>query len=541
MPGHEDPLVIEERAEVVVIGSGFGGTAAAGALLAAGHDVLMIERGGWVDRDAGRAFAPTGGLASDLSGDLPYLTPGNGRRHVTGPHFCVGGPSVFFAAVSSRFRVADLAPALEIVRDSGAAWPFTYDDLEPFYGAAEQLLGVAGETGGDPTEPPRSGPFPQPLPPLAPVSIRLAEAAERLGLRPFRLPLAINYGIDASRQACTSCAFCDGFPCAIGAKNDHASASVPRLLRLGLRLRAETVVLRIHARGDRVSTLDAFDRRLGEPVRVRADAFVLAAGALASGHLLLESRLDNRGPGGRVVGHYLMRHCNAHVFGLFGRRPAPDNRFHKQLALHDFYFGHPGVRKPAGKLGSIQQMGTPEILAKMVPPRVGRALQPLIHHATGFLVIAEDQPAFENRLQLNPACRDRYGIPQLVIHHRYTPRDRAARRALIDQARHVLMQAGAMGSLVYPIRTFSHALGTVRMGRDPESSALDPFCRFRGIENLWVTDGSAFPTSGGVNPSLTITAVALRAAGDIVRFLGNGNGRPESRHDPDGRTPDRGP
>jgi choline dehydrogenase-like flavoprotein len=518
----------EEGAEVIVIGSGFGGTAAAHVLLEAGHDVLMLERGTWPSRDPRAVFAPRGGLDPRFTCDLPYHAPGNGKRHVAGPCFCVGGPSVFFAAVSSRLRVADFAPPPEIVGLSGAEWPFTYEEIEPWYGMAERFLGVAGESGVDPTEPPRSQAFPQALPPLAPVSARLADAAAALGLRPFRLPLAINFGLDRNRFSCTSCAYCDGFPCTIGAKNDHAGASLPRLLQRGLRLRTEMVAVRFHANDDRIMAVEVCDGRSGERLRFRAEAFVLAAGALASGHVLLESRLHEREPGGRTVGHYLMRHCNAHVFGIFGHRPDPDRRFHKQIGLHDFYFGHPTVRSPPGKLGGIQQMATPTVLAQMVPARLARAVHPLIDHVTGFIVMAEDQPVFENCLALNTGRHDRFGMAQLSVLHRHSPRDLAARQALIRQARRVLRKAGALGSVIYPIRTFSHAVGTARMGRDPENSALDGFCRFRGVDNLWVADGSALPTSGAVNPSLSIAAVALRAAADTSRFLSRAR-RPSER------------
>jgi choline dehydrogenase-like flavoprotein len=112
---------------------------------------------------------------------------------------------------------------------------------------------------------------------------------------------------------------------------------------------------------------------------------------------------------------------------------------------------------------------------------------------------------------LDPGATDRYGLPGLQVVHRYSQRDIAAGRALASRAGAILRRAGAWALYRHRIATFSHAVGTVRMGIDPRNSALDVDCRFRGLENLYVVDGSTMPTAGGVNPSLTIAANALRA------------------------------
>jgi choline dehydrogenase-like flavoprotein len=108
------------------------------------------------------------------------------------------------------------------------------------------------------------------------------------------------------------------------------------------------------------------------------------------------------------------------------------------------------------------------------------------------------------------------GLPGLHINHYYTSRDLAADRALRRRAGRILRAAGALFMYRRPIRTFSHALGTVRMGRDERTSPLDDVCRFRGVENLRVVDASVFPTSSAVNPSLTIAANALRVAASMT-------------------------
>jgi choline dehydrogenase-like flavoprotein len=144
-------------------------------------------------------------------------------------------------------------------------------------------------------------------------------------------------------------------------------------------------------------------------------------------------------------------------------------------------------------------------------------ISPVIGHTTGLLAMAEDQPQAANRVRVEWDVRDRFGLPRLAVEHQYTKRDREARVALTRPAKQVLRRAGAQFSYVHEVKTFSHALGTVRFGSDACTSALDEWCRFRGAENLHVVDASFMPTSAGVNPSLTIAANALRVGEHVTR------------------------
>src|SRR5262249_13145696 len=142
---------------------------------------------------------------------------------------------------------------------------------------------------------------------------------------------------------------------------------------------------------------------------------------------------------------------------------------------------------------------------------------PILTHLTGLLAIAEDQPRFDNGVWIDRGSHDAFGLPQLAVSHSYSDRDRRARAALVDTAKAILREAGAVATHTHEILTFSHALGTLRMGVDPNASVLDRDGRFRGVENLYVVDGSALPTSAGVNPSLTIAAHALRVGSRFAR------------------------
>jgi choline dehydrogenase-like flavoprotein len=144
----------------------------------------------------------------------------------------------------------------------------------------------------------------------------------------------------------------------------------------------------------------------------------------------------------------------------------------------------------------------------------------IVRRISGLIAIAEDRPNANNRVALEPGAANRFGMPQATITHRYDARDEAARDVLVRVARRILRRAGAMPVMFpYNIATFSHAVGTVRLGPDPARAPLDEWGAFRGLDNLYVTDGSALPRSGGVNPSLTIAANALRTGMHIVRTL----------------------
>jgi choline dehydrogenase-like flavoprotein len=508
--------------DVIVIGSGFGGTLAAAPSVLAGKRVLIIEAGDWVAR------GPDNWSARGFSDQTPYynrdapfdLDAGSDTAPL-GTYQCVGGASVLYGGVAMRMREADFQPDPEIDRDSGAAWPYGYADLEPYYTQAEALLEVAGTSGEDPTEPPRSSGFPRTPGPLAPISTRIADAARALGLHPFRLPLAINYMPGDGRTPCPACGTCDGYACAVQAKNDLATVLLPRLQRAGLELVINSPAVRLERGNGRISRVVCTRRPTGEAVEYSGRLVVVAAGALATPRLLLSSGLNAVNPAGDAVGRYLMRHCNAVVLGVFHSKPAPSREFHKQLGIHDYYFGHPTIESPPGRLGCLQQFGTPApwVTRGRLPLGLGTLIGPALSHTTGFIVMAEDRPQASNRVALAGPVDSSLAIPRAVVAHRYDARDLAARAALVGAARRILRRTGAWATVAYTVQTFSHALGTVRLGPDPRTSPLDDWGAFRGVDNLFVTDASALPRAAGVNPSLTIAANALRTGAHLLERL----------------------
>ena len=502
-------------AGVVVIGSGVGGSMTAHALVGAGMNVLMIERG--VELERGRHnWAPDAAfeLSPYYSMESHYRFRGTSRGR-KGTFQCVGGPSVFYGGIALRLRAADFGHRPDIVGATGAAWPISYEDMAPFYRAAEGILGVAGRTGRDPADPAEAAVYPYRAPSLLGPARLIRDAASGLGLHPTHLPLAIDFeGNGFGTGPCVRCGTCDGYICAVGAKREPAAAILPALVGRGLKLVSNTVAVRILWRGRRVVGVVGVDRGNGRRTVFTGSRYILAGGALGSSHLALASGLDSASPAGDWVGRCLMRHCNMIVYGLFRGRLAGGDAFHKQVGIFDHY----GLRDDQPKFGALQSIHTPPrgLIADRLPAFMAHLIDPVLGRCTGLLAIAEDEPRRENRIEVSRTRSDRYGLPRAIVTHRYTRRDLAARKHLAGVAKAVLRSAGAWATPTLPIHTFSHAVGTLRMGRDPDTAPLDRWCRFRGFDNLWVTDGSFLPRSGAVNPSLTIAANALRVADRIA-------------------------
>ncbi|HAA78129.1 TPA: hypothetical protein DCE37_23780 [Candidatus Latescibacteria bacterium] len=487
--------------DAVVVGSGFGGATVALRLTQAGARVAMIERGGWPVRDEQDWDPRSILLDKRYKSESPVAVDlyGFGRPDDY-PNETVGGMSVFYGGASLRLRERDFD-----------RWPIDYPDLAPYYDEAENLLGVHGQADGDPVGPPRQQPYPASPIELTFPAERIQNAARSLGHHPFPIPTAINFS-DETRPTCVLCATCDGYPCKIEAKNDLPATILKQAQEHGLKIFAQTTAARFERSGARVSGLACIDGTTDTQTTFTADTFVLSAGALHSPAILLRSRFDHPS-----VGRYLMRHCNVIVACVFPFRTNPGRTFHKQTCITDFYEQQ---RDETGMaVGVIQDIYTPDpIVMKAHAPRWGRGVIGLTHrYMQNLLCVAEDDPQASNRVELTDR-RDRHGLEVPRVTHDYTEADKVRSNVLAQGAKAILQEAGGRFPYRYLIDTFSHAVGSVRMGTDEADCPLDLDCRYRGVNNLYVSDGSFMPTSGGVNPSLTIAANGLRVGSRIVEL-----------------------
>lgn len=507
--------------DVILIGTGAGGGTLLHELAPTGKRILVLDRGDYLPREAANwssraVFVEHRYKAGERWRDAL------GRRIDPEIHYYVGGNTKLYGAALLRFRAEDFEEMLHVDGVS-PAWPISYAEMEPFYTEAERLYHVHGERGIDPTEPPASGPFPWPPVPHEPRIERLHRDLEALGHRPFPLPMGVRLDSEHPHESpCIRCATCDGYPCLLHAKADAETCCVrPALRHPNVTLLRNACATRLlpGANGREVRGVEV--EHEGGREAFFGDVVVVSCGAINSAALLLRSA-NSEWPHGAanrsgVVGRFYMRHNNS-VFVTLGLEPNP-TVFQKTLALNDFYLAH-GDRPP---LGHIQTMGkadaekfeaaSPVPLPRFVLERIGR-------HSLDFWITSEDLPRAENRVVLDPdgTIRLCYRPNNLAPHDRLVAELRAILRRIVARRRGVPF-ALCLRKRV-PLSGTTHQCGTVRFGRDPRSSALDPHCKAHDLDNLYVVDGGFFPSSAALNPALTIMANALRVGRHLRERLG---------------------
>ena len=493
-----------DRFDVVIVGSGVGGGCIARVLAPTGARIVILERGVRLPRED-RNWDPEAVYA-----DAAYISDecwidGTGRSFRPGQFYYVGGHTKVFGATMFRFRREDFA-AMEHAGGLSPAWPIDYETLEPYYAHAERLFGVHGEAGADPTEPPRSGPYPHPPLRHNPVIAEIAEQLRAQGLRPFPVPSSVQ---DHEGGACVRCNTCDGFPCRLGAKGDAETRLIDPVQQhenVELRTEAQVVRLRADTSGRRVVAAE-----MADGTEMRGALFVLAAGAVNSAAILLRSVHAKHPNGlanasGMVGRHYMNHNCTA----VMAIRPLRANRetFQKTLAVNDFYLGDGAGGPPLGNLQLLGKIMEPMLRSEIRRvPRWARAW--LAAHSVDWYAMSEDLPHPESRVMVR-------NDGTVVLDWRRT--NVAAHETLVAKARRMLRAAGfpIVLTKAFSHETPSHQCGTVRFGRDPAEAPLDPFCKAFDLDNLYVVDASFFPSSAAVNPALTVAAQALRAGEHIV-------------------------
>ena len=547
----------DERYDAVVVGAGAGGGVAACVLAEAGLRVLLVERGRWLTShdlrpDHLRSHRLQLGYSSAIEPPAawnPRVVAGAGGETVVWPTdgrwnnnaMMVGGGTRLYGAQAWRFCPEDFRMASTYGTPDGSSladWPISYDDLEPDYDRAEWELGVSGDPSGNTYAGPRHRGYP--MPPLPPngTAAPLRQGAAHLGLSTSPVPLLINSVPYNGRGACIQCGACVGFGCPGEFKTDTRNTAIPRAIATGrcdvlTEAQAERLITDA---GGRVTGVALVTEAAGVPVRreINADQDLVGAGAIETARLLLNSpsqqELHGLGNNHDLVGRNLQGHVYAGALAMFEQPvqdcvgPGPsistnDYRHHNDGVVGGAMLANDFVPMPlfvyslGSRLGVIPGWGTAS----------KTAMRDLYSRTTLVMGPVQEIPNPESRVTLDPAVRDRFGMPVARLSGTLHAEDHTTAAFVSDRA---IAWAKASGATrVVPLTLAptegpsagQHQAGTCRMGTDPATSVTDAHGRVWGHDNLHIVDGSLHVTDGGVNPVLTILALAYRVSRAVAQ------------------------
>jgi choline dehydrogenase-like flavoprotein len=532
-----------DEVDFVIVGSGAAGGIIAKELSTNGFRVVVLEQGPYLT-EADFSHNEIKVLNEDLLTNHPKLQPNTFRKTASDPAKIqrtiaygrlVGGTSVHFTANFWRFHEIDFVERSKIGPISGTGftdWPITYADLEPYYTKVEWEVGVSGLAGASPFDPPRSKPFPMPPLPTKGSGVLLEKAGRKLGWNPFPAPMAILSQPRAGRSACVNCGFCLGFGCEVGAKSSSLASMIRVAEKTGrCEIRPNSYVhkIEVDANGRATGAL-YFDAQRNVHLQ-KAKAVVLSANGAETPRLLLLSA-NKQFPNGLanssgLVGKYLMFNSGAVSVGVF-EEPLNDYKgFAVSRIIHDFYeldaqkvgfYGGGGIDArfditPIGFAMGGLPPGT---------PRWGKGFKDAIaHNFTRSMEIMShgtSLPLETNGFSLDADVKDDWGLPALCLTYKDHPDDLKLATWLNARGLELLDAAGAKQKWSFPIEEQAfgvHLLGTCRMGNDEKTSVINADHRTHDVKNLFLCDGSSLVTSGRGQPTMTIEALAFRAADRI--------------------------
>lgn len=520
-------------ADTLIIGAGPSGAVYARYLASWGFHVVCLEQGDWI----GTAEYTGSRDEYEISMFGTWSKDPNVRRRV-GDYPCevsdseilpvmfngVGGGTVHFGAHWPRLLPSDFRT--ESLDGVGDDWPLEYSELAPYYEQTDADFAVSGMP-GDPAYPDGAAP-PFPAMPINAYGRVLAEGFNKLGYSWWPAPNAISQGHIHNLVPCVRYGTCEA-GCPNGSKASADVTHWPKALRDGATLITGASVSEITTSTDGLVNGATFFDRDGRQHHIRAETVVLAANGVGTPRLLLNS-VSPRHPQGLanssgLVGRYLMLHPTAMAIGTFDVDldawigPAGQN-----IHSYEFYETDESRGFVRGAKWISMPTGGPLVTASMLPTDLrGDALLDEIRKELGrsvmLVVLSEDLPEVDNRVELDPLLTDAHGTPAPRLVYRRSDNNRRMVRWHLDKARELLEAAGAATVQLHDVMADQpgHLMGTARMGADPATSVVDPFGRSHDVANLWIADGSVFVTSGAVNPTSTIVALALRSATEMVR------------------------
>ena len=535
-----------DEVDFVVVGSGAAGGIMAKELAAAGHSVVVLEQGPHLQAVDFKHDE----WGYQHNNDLVWRTRHGNRQtfrrneneeatlqeSVLGYAHNVGGSSVHFSGNFWRFRPIDFMEASvrgTIAGTNFADWPISYEDLEPYYTKVDWEIGVSGLQG--PWDPPRSRDYPCPPMPIKGSDVLLERAAKQMGLTSYPAPVAILSQPHNGRPACIHCGFCNGYGCEVNAKSSSMVTMIPLALATGTcELRTMATVSQINTgESGRVTEVVYFDENGTEQAQ-RTRAAVLCANGAETPRLLLMSANsmfpDGLANASGFVGQNLMFNGYSSVVGLFDEPVNAWKSVPTTRVVHDFYeldeslgfYGgggidgrHPTAGTPLGfALSAPDMFGSPSWGAEF---KENLAFQ--FSHCAAFDGHSTSLPLATNNVTLDPNYQDDFGRPAIRCTYSDHPDDLATMEWFLNKTVELMEVAGANSiNGFYPETGQTgnvHLLGTCRMGDDPMTSVINSDHRAHDVPNLFMCDGSSLVTGGRGQPTMTIMALAFRAADRI--------------------------
>ncbi|GGU47189.1 GMC family oxidoreductase [Nocardioides albus] len=536
MTHHPTWSSLPDVADVLVVGAGPAGAAIAKGFADAGMSVVCLEQGDWPDYSSARSDQPAFEVAAGKAWSaLPNVREGVGDYPIDESESDIsalmwngiGGSVMLYAGQWMRNMPSDFrVRTLDGVADD---WPFTYEDLVPYYAKAEHDFAVAGYH-GDPAVP-DSATYPMLAAPIGEGGRRVARGHNKLGWHWWPGSNAIatrNYG---RLKACVQRGTCI-WGCVDGAKSTPDITHWPDLIARGVHVVARAAVWKIETNERGLATGAVFFDAQGVERRQRAKVVVLAANGVGTPRILQMSA-DARHPDGLanssgLVGKRLMMHPYAAVVGMFDDPIGTTQGIYGQLVYSlEFYETDPSRGFVRGAKWNLMPTGGPIAMMRPFPwgdnsdmwgEPFHRTVKTRLNHSITWGITCEDLPEERNQVLLSDQETDAYGLPAARIVYQTSDNSRRMLDFMSARAQESLIASGASSVSVAPqVReTGWHLLGTTTMGVDPKTSVVNGYGVTHDIPNLVVADGSTWPTSAGMNPTATVVAMALRTAEHLV-------------------------
>ncbi|MEE2679063.1 MAG: GMC family oxidoreductase [Myxococcota bacterium] len=529
----------EDTVDVLIIGAGAAGAAFAWSLAETRMRIVCLEQGDWMNP----AEYPTtrSDWEMDRFGAFGLSPNGRGRREdypindddspIKISNFnAVGGSTILYAAHFPRMHPSDFrVRSLDGVADD---WPIDYATLEPWYDLNATMMGVAG-LAGDPAYPPKQPTLP-PVP-LGKLGETLARGFNRLGWHWWPSDSAIATAEHAGRAPCINLGPCI-MGCAQGAKGSTDVTYWPAAVREGVELRTRCRVREITVGHDGMATGAIYIDGEGRERHQKAEIVVIACNGVGTPRVLLNSRSsqfpDGLANSSGLVGRNLMFHPYALVTGVF-EEPLEGYKGPTGCSIICQEFYETDASRGFVRGYSFEMLrGMGPISTALWGMSSGRLPWGADHHAAfadiwdrtaGMVVICEDLPEAHNRVTIDPELVDADGIPAPKVTYRLSENSERMLEHAVARGSEALEAAGAKETRAEaPLPPAGwHLMGTARMGTNPATSVVNEWGRCHDVKNLFIIDGSVFVTSGGVNPTNTIQALALHTADRIKHNLSN--------------------